>query len=252
MLIIRKEQMDAFASTREEKFIDEMVNHVREYFPNHFRVITELQIRRFIRFAIEKARKLGFESERNVCMYLNCMLILGSNFDCDPQYPWAHGILTGNGKGPDAVMDALSDKTLDVFYSFAGEDLSHLKRALLRAHSQFDSLIPGAIAEDLMQDIHTRLKNLYPQKYLAIGEEAVSRLVESSIKSARSYEIYSEGNQLQYSFLSFLIGCGFDTDPQFPWAHKILTGNEAAPENEKMDLLCRQAKLLLEEFIVQK
>ena len=35
------------------------------------------------------------DPERDVCLYINLMFLLGSNFDTDVQLPWLADILTG-------------------------------------------------------------------------------------------------------------------------------------------------------------
>jgi len=40
-----------------------------------------------IRYGMRRARVHGFQSEYDICRYLDLMLTLGSDFDCDPGLP---------------------------------------------------------------------------------------------------------------------------------------------------------------------
>src|SRR5687768_1038870 len=93
MLIIKNAQVKAFGNAALKNFEEEMVRHVKEFFPNHYRMIRENELRTFINYAFLRAKEYGFTTKRNVCLYLNNMLALGSNFDHDPLYPWVYDIL---------------------------------------------------------------------------------------------------------------------------------------------------------------
>ena len=87
MLIIRKEQMNSLKQLPSKAFEDSMVEHVREFFPNHYRVAGEPAVREVIKYGIVQTQKYDFTSERNVCLYITVMFMLGSNFDSDIFFP---------------------------------------------------------------------------------------------------------------------------------------------------------------------
>ena len=87
MLSIRPEQMAAFEQAALKRFEDEMLAHIKTYFPNHWRIIGEAQLRKVIQYSVSQAEQYGLTTQREVCLYLNLMLLLGSDFDTDIQLP---------------------------------------------------------------------------------------------------------------------------------------------------------------------
>ena len=94
MLVIRPEQMEVFKEAALRSFESEMVAHLAEFSPPLFKAIGEEQMRKAIQFGIDRAGSYGFDFRGPVRLYLELMLLFGSHFDTDPQYPWAAAILT--------------------------------------------------------------------------------------------------------------------------------------------------------------
>lgn len=57
------------------------------------------QMLKAVRFGITQARNHGFTFRGPVQLYLELMLLFGSYFDTDPQYPWAAAILARQDSG---------------------------------------------------------------------------------------------------------------------------------------------------------
>ena len=143
MLTIRDEQMEALALPVLKNFEDEMVEHIKEFFPNHFRIIGAFQIRNVVRYGIERAKTYGFTTQRNVSLYITLMPFLGSNFDIDDiQLPWTKKILYDkNIKNPSARIDKLADRAIAFSDEIAGKDNIHLNRVLIKLHKKFDDIL---------------------------------------------------------------------------------------------------------------
>ncbi|MBK7353861.1 MAG: hypothetical protein IPJ05_10285 [Nitrosomonas sp.] len=99
MLVIRAEQMDVFKKTALLSFEDEMVEHLAKFSPPLYKVVGEEQMRKVIRLGMSQAAQYGFTYRGPVRLYLELMLLFGSYFDTDPQYPWAAEILTNQESG---------------------------------------------------------------------------------------------------------------------------------------------------------
>lgn len=93
MLIIRKETMEVFEEALLRNFEDEMVQHIKQFTPRHSEIIGEQCVRQVAKMGIERARQYGLTNRGPVRFYIELMFMLGSNFDTDPQYPWAGEIL---------------------------------------------------------------------------------------------------------------------------------------------------------------
>ena len=85
--------MAVFEQAALKRFEDEMLEHIKTYFPNHWRIIGETQLRKVIQYSVSQAEQYGLTTQREVCLYLNLMLLLGSDFDTDVQLPWAEEVL---------------------------------------------------------------------------------------------------------------------------------------------------------------
>lgn len=93
-LAIRREQMAIFSHAEVEKFVDWMLVHLRRFFPRQTTLQDELQLRRTVESGIQRASAYGLTAKRDVCKYIDLMLVLGENFDTDKQLPWAAQILS--------------------------------------------------------------------------------------------------------------------------------------------------------------
>src|SRR5690349_21147579 len=94
MLRIRPQQMQTFEQAAMTGFERRMVDHLRTYFPGHYRIWRPATAQAVVQYGCKKARHYGLDTERNICLYLTLMATLGGNFDADPQLPWANAILT--------------------------------------------------------------------------------------------------------------------------------------------------------------
>ena len=98
-----------------------MVAHLAEFSPPLFKAVGEEQMRKAIRFGIGRADSYGFTFRGPVRLYLELMLLFGSHFDTDPQYPWAAAILTDQDSDPQMqCAERLYEVTMDYREEVAG------------------------------------------------------------------------------------------------------------------------------------
>jgi hypothetical protein len=93
MLKLRHEQMAALVRYRERQFEDWMLGHILEHFSEQFATIGEGGVRQLIQDGVKKAAANGFTSERNVCKFIDLMVVFGPDFD---KHDWADKILGQN------------------------------------------------------------------------------------------------------------------------------------------------------------
>jgi hypothetical protein len=94
MLIIREAQMEVFRALTGGSFEDHLVEHLRKSFPHRAGTLDEHGLRHVIRYGMERADNYGFTKRGPSRFYIETMFILGSDFDTDPQYPWAFEVLS--------------------------------------------------------------------------------------------------------------------------------------------------------------
>jgi hypothetical protein len=106
MLTIRRAQLAAFSEVDVERFEHWMLAHLRTFFPKQCEAEGEFHLRETIRYGMKHAAAHGFRRKRDVCKYIDLMVVLGRDFDTDPQYPWAGMILT-ELRNPETKIEAL-------------------------------------------------------------------------------------------------------------------------------------------------
>ena len=70
MLRIRSQQVQTFEQAALAAFELRMVDHLRTYFPWHYRIWGPETTRRVVQYGCKKAQTYGFTTERNICLYL--------------------------------------------------------------------------------------------------------------------------------------------------------------------------------------
>jgi len=121
MLSIREEQTDAYRQEALRNFEDRMIKHISKFFPKEFAALREAKTRETIQYGIKRAGSYGIVAERDVCKYIDLMVVFGRDFDRDKGLRWAHSVLE------DRTLKGPSDRT-DRLYKAAMENLSSQSR----------------------------------------------------------------------------------------------------------------------------
>lgn len=106
-LTVRPLQMAVFSELEVRKFEEWMLVHLRRFFPRECRAADEKQLRETIQYGIERAAAYGVNSKRDVCKYIDLMIVFGKNFDTDPRYSWAGQILGEPGDSSAKMRSAV-------------------------------------------------------------------------------------------------------------------------------------------------
>ena len=88
MLVVRKEQMAAFEQSLFRRWV---MDHLRRFFPAQCERLGPKGLIELVDHGVAHAREHGFHAERDVCRYLDIMVVFGRTFDRD--LPWAKEIL---------------------------------------------------------------------------------------------------------------------------------------------------------------
>jgi hypothetical protein len=224
MLVINSRQMAAMGNARREDFERSVVRHLLSTYPRESRQAGgEEQMRLFVRKAVKKALSHGYETERQIALYVSLALILGSGFDTDPQLPWA-----GAAVDDRALLDlterveALYDLTLDYLGAVAGEKGERVVRALLRIRRYDLSSAPDEFGAALVDALCKVLQGFWPEKLDHQGLEATRVMAEDGIGRAQNFGLGSPEGLVLFVTLQFMLGHAFYEDPLHPWAERIL------------------------------
>jgi hypothetical protein len=93
LLAVRAAQIAALSQAEVQKFEDWMIAHIRQFFSKQCGALQESQLRELIQYGIKRAANHGIVSERDVCKFIDLMIVFGRDFDTDKQLPWAGRIL---------------------------------------------------------------------------------------------------------------------------------------------------------------
>jgi len=111
MLIIRKKQMGVLEQGVLRDFGDSMVVHLERFFPQQCAVLGDDGVRETIRYGIERAKNYGLVDERDVCKYIDLMIVFGRDFDTSPKTSWAGRILNSEFlTDPTSKVERLCDE----------------------------------------------------------------------------------------------------------------------------------------------
>lgn len=217
MLRIRDNQIKTFEQAAMAAFATRMVEHLRAYFPWHYRKWGPETARTVVQYGCKKAQSYGFVTERNICLYLTLIPTLGGNFDTDLQLPWAATILADTAVlEPTLRIDRLTDQAMEFLDQTVGKNDHYLNRALLRVRNELSEMLADSSFPTLSAHALAMLNRLFPQKYRAVGEDLLRQLVTEGVRRAGTYGIAMRKGQLLFIGLMFMFGGGFDTDPQLP------------------------------------
>ena len=108
MLTIRKEQLAVFGPLGKKAFEDRMLEHLNKCFPEQCKALGEPKLRETIQYGTQRAASYRITSERDVCKYIDLMILYGRDFDKDANLPWAQAVLQNkNIRNPSAKIERL-------------------------------------------------------------------------------------------------------------------------------------------------
>ena len=230
-MIIRREQMRVFEQVMQTGFEERMLARIREFFPKHPVMLGEEQLLLLVRLAVEKARRHTLITERNVALFLDLMCLLGSGFDADPQMPWAAEILADRSlAADDERTDVLHERGWRFAQTVAGDFKDYVEKGdyspLIAALKTIDLVGMEELTLDaaarLAHELASNLKTAFPIRCATIGDACLTSVLDRAYQSAARYGINNGRAVSLFAALSLVVGAGFDTDPQLPWASRIL------------------------------
>lgn len=222
MLVIRKEQVDALGVGMLKGFENEMVQHLAEFSPPLFKVIKEPQMREVIRFGFKQCDKYGLTLRGPMRLYLEMMLLFGSYFDTDPQYPWASEILFDRHSVSQMQRaESLFEKIVDYQEKVSGPQGANTRKALegvLAISREPLNFSAGEFDESARREIH----KVFPEKAEYVGRENLTTLIRAGKTEARKYGFPATRGDTLMVVLKFAFGHGCADDPLYPWIGRTL------------------------------
>jgi hypothetical protein len=249
MLVIRQEQMEVFRTAALRTFEDEMVGHLAGFSPPLFQAIGEVPLRNAIRLGTERAATYGFTLRGPVRLYLELMLLFGSQFDTDPQYPWATKILADRDSSPQmGRAECLYERSMDYRKSVAGPEDAYTLNAL--RHIAVLARQPLTLPmEDFAAAMLREIAFVYPEKAAYVGNQGVSALIRKGMDGARRQRFATPRGMALVILLMFAMGHGCGSDPLYPWIAQTLRDEAVKDPDAKATRLEKKALTWLEHVL---
>jgi hypothetical protein len=248
-MIIREAQVKTLEKAAVGNFVLDMFQHCREFSPYLCKTLKEKELEEAIEEGLSRAEKHGFDQRGPVRLYLDLMIVFGSSFDTDPQYPWATEILAQTEELTQMHRaDALHEKTAEYLENVDGEKNKYTLEALQELSERLKA---GLVfkRENFDENLLKLMKEIHPRKYEQTGEEALKKLVKSSRHKAIKEFVFKEPRAVALvAVLSFAFGHQFNADPFLPWISRTLTKENESPEARAEDLE-RRATIWLEAVL---
>jgi hypothetical protein len=239
-VIIRSQQMEVFDRQSFRNFENEAIAHAREFAPKHCEVLGEDATRAAVKAGIERAGEHGFTSRGPVHLFLDLMFLLGGEFDTDPQYPWAAGILGDQAvPGQAERADRLHTRSIEYLEKVYGPE----NRFLIAALGSI-----GRTVEDLERrpqravpsTVRAVLHAVHPEKSAELNDAGLNAILQDAASVAQACSITSEAGIGLLILLAFAFGHAFARDPLYPWIRATLEAQTPPSGNERARLLQRK------------
>jgi hypothetical protein len=248
MLVIRQDQMAVLARESQARFEKKLAAHFVATYPREtLQAGGADQIERVVQAGISRALGLGFHSRRQLTLFVSLMIMLGCEFDSDPQLPWANLVRDLEVKNPDVRIDVAYQEAIAYLSATAGKDCGHVVRAMLRMRDFDFAQALGAQGQPLVAEILGVLRRFSPEKFDHQGEDANRRLVELAQAVAERHGLVSGHGILLLATLMFMLGSGVDHDPMYPWVGTALA--EGTDDGTRVARLYRDAMVHIEQSL---
>lgn len=242
MLVIRTEQLSALGRAPRAAFEAELIRHFERFYPEECRRAGAGNVGDMVRLGIDRAGMHGYYVRREIGLYINLMVMLGSAFDRDPQIPWALKQLNDLSiADPFDRIQRIFESALDYLGACYGDGNEYMKRALVRIRDFDPALAPQSVGLAFENDLLELWREFCPQKFSTQPEEATRELIRQGMESAEKYGIVSSQGRVVVLTLMFFLGIGIDDDPLYPWAGEALRDPSLAVEQRRAAELHRAA-----------
>lgn len=208
MLVIREAQIAALQADMVARFDRSLAAQLRQFAPHDAQALGGDGLLAVVRLGRHRAGESGFTNRDSIRLYTELMMLLGSGFATDPQYPWA--AQTGR-----KTAAALHFSAIHYIRTVLGPKREFAMRALERiVNHRLRDFLDGGI-------VHM-LNVIFPEKCLHAGEDGLRALVESARTVAARNGLAGAAAPVLLTLVMFFLGHEADQDPANPWVQRVL------------------------------
>lgn len=247
MITIRGEQVEAFQAERRLDFHAEMAAHLRAFSPALCKTLRPSALDAIVREGVARAEQYGLTYRGPVRLFLELMLLLGSGFDADLQYPWAGETLSRTDFDNQMFKAGrLEHLAREYVGAVQGPGNEHATRALRRLEELAQRGDVQFHRPNLDRKIVHAMDEVFPSKLAYIGHEAAETLVYRAERLAS--EVFGGDDPRAVAVLAilqFAFGTHCDADPLYPWIATTLRDPRIADPQRRAARLEKRAVIWL-------
>jgi len=236
MIVITKEQIEAFRNGSYTAFEQRLLEKLAERYPERIKACGEAPALGMVRLGVERAKSRGLAAEEDLLRYLSMMLLFGSEWEQDPQLPWATNALAENDTPAPARMARLWERALAAQARVMGAD-DGLYRAALRSLAGKSVEDVAKLASRSQRDLADQLAAMWPARFGDTGESVYRELTRRAVDACRPFDLVDRWSVVLMVELMLLFGTGFLSDPLHEWAHAALKDPQAGVDQKLARLL---------------
>ncbi len=249
MLVIRSEQVSQMGEAVAARFDDELVRHLSSYAPFEAEMLGPDGLRRLVLLGKHRADVVGFTHRETIRLYLDLMVLLGSGFATDPQYPWVTAALAPSGETQEQKWRArvLHRSALRYTHAVLGEKREFLFAALEQVASKrgLEPWHRGIVPETLI----SQMRIVFLEKCSYLGDAVLESVIQLAARRVKDYDFSPEPGIALFTILILLFGHEVDRDPTVPWVEAALRDSAGSGPRERVERLysttCANINLLL-------
>ncbi|WP_323860689.1 hypothetical protein [Xenorhabdus szentirmaii] len=215
-----EEQCNKLKSHAFNAYLDELAVHCNEYFPYLEIKLGKEGLRTALTDAVEKAKNDGFDQRGAVQLYIDMLILFGSEFLTDPQYFWIKEILDNHPHlGQLEKTTLLYHEVTRYLNEIHGEQDKNLKISIIKFQNiNIEHL--NVQWNTYESNVSALLNSLFPQKYQYIKQDNIKKLIQFGIEKSNQYGIGDANHTAFLTMIMFLLGHEFDQDIFLPHLNK--------------------------------
>jgi hypothetical protein len=239
--------MAAFRQAALDQFEDGMVSHLRSFAPTNAKVLGDAALREVVRYGHGRALRHRFSLRGPVRFYIELIFLLGSEFDTDPQFPWAATILAEASADELLRADRLHASTMAYIEAVGGPENEYAKAALRRIKASGLDRVPAAATFEA--EALAEMRRIHPEKYDYVGHAGLVALIEAGSHQAEALGAPEPADRAFCVGLMFALGHGFARDPHLPWVQKPLA-DQTVPGPVRLAALKNRVRIYLDAMLL--
>jgi len=249
-MIIREAQIKELEVAALGSFVIELTEHCKEFSPDLCKTLDQDQLRRAVTQGVDRADIYGLNLRGPVRFYIDLMIVFGSDFDTDPQYPWiAEELAKEEETDQFDRTEAIHTKSQDYLEYVDGPDNVHTLKALEELSVRMRSGIKFQ-HQNLDRHVLQLFSEVHPRKYERTGEAALRELLdEERTRGQEEYRFEEARSIALMSIMGFAFGHHFHSDPFLPWISRTLDSNDFETPDKKAEDLERRALIWLDAVL---